>query len=177
MSAGLDQFDAKVKGWFAAVGQAVQEAAGGLAQEALFEIVDESPQFSGDFVSGWEASYDTPSQLWRPAHFINRAMVDSGIVEPYQRGDPNAIEYALAKAGPRIDAARKRKLGTSIYLSNSAHHDEYYAWKIENGEIDFRPENSSPDASHVVERAKDAVLHRFSHIGKSQFEMLRTIGV
>ncbi len=175
MFVGLDKFDSDVGAWFGAVSQAAQEAAAGLAEVALQHVLDESPQYTGDFVSGWQVSFNGPTNIWRPAKLINQTQINSGLVEPYQKGDEPAIDYALNMAWPRLAAARAQPLGTSIYLSNSAVHDEPYAWKIEEGSIDFRSVN--PNADRVAERGVLFTRNRFKHIGKPQLAILRSLGV
>ncbi len=175
MLVGLEQFDASVKTWFGNVRQAAQEAAVGLAEVALQHIVEQSPQYTGDFVAGWEVGFNTPPTIWRPPKILNQKMIKAGVVEPFQKGDEVAIEYALNKAQPRFAAAKHEPLGTAIYHSNSAHHDENYAWKIENGEIDLRPVNQNAD--RVVQRGALFTRNRFKHIGAPQLAVLRSLGV
>ena len=182
MLVGLEQFDASVKTWFGNVRQAAQEAAVGLAEVALVRILEESPQYTGDFVAGWEVGFNAPPHIWRPPKILNQKMIKAGVVDPFEKGDTVAIDYALSKAAPRFAAAKKEPLGlpgsphgTSIYLSNSAHHDEDYAWKIENGEINFRPVNQNAD--RVVQRAALFTRNRFKHIGAPQLAVLRSLGV
>mgnify|MGYP001194513573 FL=1 len=175
MLEGLERFDADVGAWFGAVEKAAQDAAAGLAEIALQQVLEESPQFTGDFVSGWEVGFNNPPNIWRPAKLLTHKMISSGVVDPYEKGDAPAIEHALNKAWPRLSAAKAQPLGTDIYLSNSAVHDEPYAWKIERGEIDFRSVN--PSSSHVVSRAVDFTKHRFASIGRSQLTILRSLGV
>jgi len=175
MLVGLEQFDASVKAWFGNVRQAAQEAAAGLAEVALQQIVEQSPQYTGDFVAGWEVGFNTPPVIWRPPKILNQKMIKSGVVDPFQKGDEVAIEYALNKAQARFAAAKREPLGTAIYLSNSARHDESYAWKIENGEIDLRPVNQNAD--RVVQRGALFTRNRFKHIGAPQLAVLRSLGV
>ncbi len=174
MLEGLEKFDADVGAWFGAVERATQDAAAGLAFVALQRVLEESPQYTGDFVSGWEVGFNTPPNIWRPAQILTHKMIDSG-VEPYQKGDEPAISRAENKAWPRLSAAKVEPLGTNIYLSNSAVHDEPYAWKIERGEIDFRSVN--PNADRVAERGVMFTRNRFKHIGRSQLTILRSLGV
>jgi hypothetical protein len=175
MLEGLDKFDSVVEAWFGAVEQAAQQSAAGLGQVALTRILEESPQYTGDFVGGWEVGFNSPPLIWRPPRFVKRNAIDTGVSEPFQKGDEPAIDYALAKGEPRLAAAAAQPLGTSIYLSNSAAHNEQYAWKIELGQIDFRPVN--PNADRVVERAALFTERRFKHIGRSEFTTLRSLGV
>ena len=74
MLEGLDQFDRVVSGWFDEVEKASQQAAAGLAEVALQYIVDQSPQYTGDFVTGWEVGFTTAPNIWRPAKLLSRQM-------------------------------------------------------------------------------------------------------
>ena len=112
MLAGLEQFDRAVNTWFEDVAAAAQEAAAGMAEVALTYILEESPQFSGDFVAGWEAGFSTPPLIWRPPQAGGAGLIKKGLVEPRQKGDPDSIDYALSKAAPRLAAAARQLLGT-----------------------------------------------------------------
>lgn len=175
MLEGLEKFDADVGAWFGAVEEAAQGAAAALAFVALQRVLEESPQYTGDFVSGWEVSFNTPTNIWRPARILTHKMIAAGYADPFEKGDEPAISRAEGKAWPRLSAAKAQPLGTDIYLSNSAVHDEPYAWKIERGEIDFRSVN--PNADRVVERGVLFTRNRFKHIGRSQLAILRSLGV
>lgn len=173
MLEGLDNLDAITAKWLKDVEEAAMHAAVGLASVALTRILEESPQYSGDFVSGWEVGYSVPPTMWRP-YSLGHNVSFLGH-EPFQKGDPEAIEYALSKAEPRFGAIASQPLGTAIFLSNSAVHDEPYAWKIELGEIVFRPQN--PQADRPVERATFFVENRYKHIGSFELETLRRLWV
>lgn len=175
MFVGLDRFNAEVKAWIDSVKAAAQGSAAGLGQVALTYILEEGPQFSGDFVAGWEVGYNVPVNIWRPPQSGGAAAIKKGLADPLEKGDPYAIDYALNKAMPRFEAAAKQPLGTPIFLSNSAVHDDAYAWEIEKGTIKFRPEN--PDAAHLVTRSVDYVGRRFGTIGMAQLNTLRSLGV
>jgi len=60
-------------------------------------------------------------------------------------------------------------------LTNSAVHDEPYAWKIEDGSIKFRSVNKPGD--RPVARAAYMARNRFKHIGKTQLDFLKRFGV
>lgn len=157
----LDSFNASVQRWFSSVEEAAAEAAVGLAKEAFEEIIQYSPQYSGDFVANWKVSKNTPDTSFTldAVHGFNKA-------EPFQMGDSPAMEYARQHAKwPKI------RLGESIFLSNSARHDEPYAWKIELGQVALRPVNEG--AEHVVFRAASLVGFNFTNIGPVQLEGLR----
>jgi len=173
-------FEGDVKSFFANVRVAAQEAAVDMAMVALKEIVKESPQFSGQFVANWQLAPYAPSQIAYndPLNFYQneaQSELSGSDVTPYKKGDVKAINFAMTKARAGAARARSAPLGTPIFLSNSSQHEEPYAWKIENGEINFRPEN--PDASRVVQRSAVVVRNRFNKIGPTQLAVLRKIGV
>lgn len=167
---GLGDFDAKVKGWFAAVETAAGAAAVGLAKNVLDNALVNSPQFSGDYTASWrvgigtvDTSYEVGAVQMRPDNF--------GDFIPFGRGDAPAIQFAKAKAASVWPT--KLPLGTSIYISNSARHDEPYAWKIENNQINFRSVNMG--AYDVGRNAVKRVWRRFNTINKTQLDVLKMV--
>ena len=171
---GLDAFDRQVMAWFGAVEKATAQAAVGLARRVFDKVLIESPQYSGDFAANWQVSVGVPSTKFtvgviRPKI---KAYADSDGIrdfEPFKRGDPEAVAYAKSHA-----AWPELKLGQTIYISNSAEHDEPYAWAIENGKINFRPVNAGADA--VARRSMAFVANRYPTITSSQFSVLRRLG-
>lgn len=127
---GLEQFDAVVKGWLAAVEKQAEDAAVKLAKVAFNRVVEHSPQYSGDYAANWKVSFGTPDRTFRSFGFSGKHAV----------GDEPAVSRAKAAAN-----WKGFKLGQQIFLSNSAvHYDpypEHYAWKIQNEQIVFREEN------------------------------------
>ena len=159
----LPAFDAKVMAWFAAVEKATAEAAVGVAQEAFEQIIATGPQYSGDFVANTKVSVGSPDATFTP--FV----LHDTTSDPFKMGDSPAMEYARSHANwPKLT------LGQTIYISSSAKHDEFYAWKIENKEIKLRPENAGAYA--IYGRAIRYVGHRYNHIGKVQMDWLRKLG-
>lgn len=176
----MSKFQSEVKSFFAQTRQMAQEAAVGLAEQALNRILVEGPQFSGDFTANWRVGIGTPFNRFEydALHFRKREAVaedTGGSVEPYKKGDMPAIQYAMKNAAPRLAHMKTWPLGNTIYLTNDAYHDQPYNWMIEKGQIDFRPEN--PNADRVVQRAAFFVRNRFKHIGKPQLAALRKVGV
>lgn len=160
----LAKFDATVQGWFSAVRTAAAEAAVGLAHEAFEEILDHSPQYSGDFVANWRVGTQTTDE------FTSGAVSGGSLMPIYGKGDEPAKVYARSHAQwPKLT------LGQSLYLYNSARHDEPYAWKIESGDIVFRPINEGSD--HPVHLAALMTAFNFNQIGPVQLDGLRKFGV
>lgn len=169
---GLGAFKAQVNSFMKDTKKLVQSTAVDLAIYALHQILKESPQYTGDFVANWQVGYaNTKFKKYVLFGGVNPRGKD---FEPFQKGDPDAIEYALRHLIPQLNRLRKSPLGTSIVLTNSAVHDQPYAWQIENGTIKFRDVNKPGD--RPVARAAYMARNRFKHIGKSQLEFLKRYG-
>ncbi len=164
MSAGLDQFDAKVRGWFAAVERASAEAAVGLAHHAFNEILNTAPQHSGDFVA------NTRVNVGFALTTFDQFVVAPDVHRPFKMGDTPAQTHAMQQAVWAIP-----KLGQSIFISSTAKHDDFYSWMIEDGQIKLRAENQG--AEHIYRRAAANTQHMYATIGKAQFNILRKVGV
>lgn len=161
MSAGLSAFDAAVRGWFAAVEEAAAEAAVGLAHNAFEEILETGPQFSGDFVANTRVSMSgTPDKTFE------EGLGGGTMHEPFKMGDSPAQAAAKSRA-----TWTTPKLGTPIFISSTAKHDEFYSHKIEDGQIALRSVNAGAD--HIYRRAASNTKHRYSTIGKVQLADLR----
>ena len=163
----LPAFDAKVMAWFAAVEKATAKVAVTLANRVFDNILINSPQFSGDFAANWKIAFDGSIDY----------TFDAGVIpefdpsRPFQRGSQAAIQHAYRNVTWPSDF----QLGKTITISNSAKHDEPYAWKIENGTIQFRPENMG--ASRVAQNAVERISRRYGEIDKSKFAFLKGLGV
>lgn len=176
-------FKADVSAWISAVKDAAGEAAVGMAKIAHNYMIYNSPQYSGDYAANWKVgigyvndSFDM-NAVSPDLHGYHNS---EGVAEmaPYKRGDSPAINYAKAHAN-----WAGFQLGQSIYLSNSAFHPdredgghgviEPYAWKIENGEINFRPVNQGAD--HIARRGASYVANRFRTIDASKLALLRSL--
>jgi len=174
-------FKADVSAWINAVKDAAGDAAIGMAKIAFNHMLYISPQYSGDYAANWKVGFDRVDDSFdmnavSPDHHGYRNSEGLAEVAPYKRGDMPAINYAKGHAS--WDGFR---LGQSIYLSNSAFHPdrdeggygviEPYAWKIENGEINFRPVNEG--AAHIARRGASYVANRFKTIDAGKLALLR----
>lgn len=159
----LAEVNATVVAWFRRVEKAAAEAAVGMAREAFDEILETSPQYSGDFVANWKVSKNSPD-----TSFVEGVLTKSKIAQ-FQMGSSPAVAYAKANARwPNL------KLGETLFISNSAAHTDAYAWKIEAGMINLRPVNEG--GSHVVRRATRYLQNRYATIGSTQLDILRKVG-
>jgi hypothetical protein len=183
----LDAFDRSVQGWLSAVERATEQASVGLAKAVFKQLLQGSPQYSGDFAANWKVGYNFVDQSFEMNVLDHSAMYSElkgsdglGEFEPFSRGDMPAISYAESKA-----QWRTLKLGETIYLSNSAHHldakeggegvIDLYGWKIENNEINFRPGNRGSGA--IMRRSLAHIGNRYRHIGAAQLSILSRVGV
>lgn len=154
----LDAFFKTVKDWSAQQKVVVGAVGRGLSAYAFNYIPTVSAQNSGDFAANWKysvGSVDTSFAsgvlpdlkgrlLFRYTDLKNRHRVyESGRIQ----GHPDAVSYAYAsnrgKDGEFV-------FGSTAYISNSATHDEAYAWKIENGTIKFRPGNTGHPVANTL---------------------------
>lgn len=169
----LDKFDASVQLWFQNVKRAAEEVAVGLAKQVFDRVLIESPQYSGDFTANWKVSVGTPDKSFTIGVIAPKLKHPDteGIrhVDPFKRGDPEAIAYAKSHAH-----WQPINLGQKIFISNSADHDQPYAMLIEEGAIKFRPVNRGAD--YVGRRSVEHVSNRYRQIGAGQLAILRRIG-
>lgn len=157
----LAGFDSVVQGWFAAVENAVAEAAVGLAHECFEQILEMAPQYSGDFVANTRYSIGAPTGTYEVFNDPKNHV--------FQMGSTPAMAHARGKANWRTPA-----LGETLFISTTVKHDEAYAWKIEAGTIKLRPVNEGGD--HIYRRAAAYTQHRYASIGRVQLDILRKIG-
>ena len=174
---GLSEFNQQVQQWFDAVQVETARASVGLAKSLFKQLLQGSPQFSGDFAANWKVEYGSITPSFDEDVVAVQKITDKGFrIEPFTRGSSPAIRYAESMA-----KWRPMRLGESIYLHNSAMHlddfnnPDYYGWKIENGEIKFRPGNRGADA--VMRRSLIHVSNRYAVINKAQLATLSRFGV
>ena len=180
MLAGLEAFDATVRGWFEAVEEAAEKTAIALANEVFNKALEESPQFSGSYAANWRLTY---GHLDKTFEFDPLGTKQQGNAA-YQRGSAPAMAHARGKASGQTGF----KLGQSIFVSNSTKsanevtRGEFnasmftdLAWKIEEGKIKFRPVNEGAD--HVAARSLNFVAHRYPTINKASLTTLIGLGV
>lgn len=158
----LPEFKDALDRWVDDVEKMAAEAAVGLAKHTFEKILFISPQYSGDFVANWKVSYGTPDYSFAP--WPGRKPYPSE--DPFKRGDHPAARYAMSNA--KWSAP---KLGTTIYITNSASHEEPYAWMIENGTIKLRSVNSG--ATNVMSRAVKVMATRYANITPKELTTLR----
>ena len=169
----LAEVNGTVKKWFGAVEDAARDAVVGLAKEVLDNALINSPQYSGDYTASWRVSPGVIDYTYEQDAISGAARWNQGAggPEPFGRGDQKAIDFALthnAAVWPTI------KLGGTVYITNSAQHEDAYAWKIENNEITFRTPNMG--AYRVVQNAVEKIARRHPTITKAQLNSWKALG-
>jgi hypothetical protein len=158
------QFTKGVNAWLASVGKDVGAAAAGLAREAFNEILETSPQYSGDFVANTQVSTGTVVPKFTPH------VIPGGSTGEFQRGSTPAIRYAKSHARFKAPA-----LGQSIFIHRTAVHDEPYSWALEKGKIALRPVNTG--AEYMYSRATLHTGQKYSTINKTRLNGLKAAGL
>lgn len=157
----MDTFVDHLDSWFDKVEAETAHVANGITVELFREILQTSPQSSGDFVGNWQYSINGINRTFNELNLLDQ---DKGL---FRAGDSQAITYAKAMNKGR-DA--NYKLGDTFYLSNSAAHAEPYALKIENGTINFR--SYVGNTGETIAKALMAVLPKYINVSKLQANKL-----
>lgn len=142
----------------------------GVAVRIFEQTLMNSVQYSGDFAANWKFSLnsiDTSFKRDAVPEFRNQSEVvtwthgKEGEKQPFfsrfmpmdDRGEGarfHAVSYTLRSNRGRDEAF---KLGDTIYISNSAAHDEPYAEGIENGTIKLRIKSNARPLGRAVDAA------------------------
>jgi hypothetical protein len=149
--------------WLAAVEAEIVAVAKGMAREALAVLLENSPQYSGDFAANWNISIGEKDVSFQPLLFGDDKAFPSK--DPFIAGDAPAISYALAHNAGRLDGFQ---LGQTIWITNAAAHDQDYAWMIENNLIKFRDGNAGEPVFHALQHLQI----RYGTIDKSRAQQL-----
>lgn len=157
------QFSAKIDAWLAEVEEMTVKVARGLSVRLLLKVLEHSAQFSGDYCANWQYSVGEPNSEFQEGLFD--ASGDYGGPSHHwsmkSANHPEAVDYAIRNNSGRDGEVMA--LGPTIFISNSAQHDDAYAWLIEDGAIHFRPGN----AGHTGAVSVMAVASRYEHIGQA----------
>lgn len=163
----LDKFSEQLSHWTDKVEEQVMDTANGITVELFNTLLQESPQYSGDFVGNWQYQINGITPTFREINLLEetRKWEESG---PYKRGSMPAITYAKAMNKGRDHTYQ---FGDTFYLHNSATHNEPYALKIEEGTINFRYEVGN--SGQVVARSMAAVAPKYTTVGAGQARRLK----
>jgi hypothetical protein len=137
----------------------------GLAKVTLGKALEASPQYSGDFAANWRLDVNNIVPFFQEGIFPDKEFPTES---PYQRRDTPAIRYAIGSNTGRLDSF---KFGDTIWLHNSAAHDDLYAWKIEENLLRLRPVNYGGEGP--LRQVKEYVKVHFNNISKTSLEFLK----
>lgn len=157
MGTEFAQAMAAIDQWLEDVDVLAAGVARGLSVELFNEAVKNSAQYSGDFASNWRYSVGHIDTTFVPLMATHPGRQEHGhlerfLIEPRIQGDARAIRWA--KAGNAGKDLAFTKLGQTAYISNSAVHDEPYAWLIEENQIKFRTGNSGAPLSRALKKVE-----------------------
>lgn len=161
----LSKVVADIDRWLLSVHEDVEQIAIGLMKVMLNQAMLHSPQYSGDFVANYKVSIGKIDKGFTPGIFSDKKFPAKA---PYQKGDMPAISFAAAA---NVGKTAGFKLGNTIWLSNSAAHDDLYAWKIENNTLRLRPQNFGGEGP--MRAVKAYMKLNFSRITKANRNLLR----
>lgn len=151
--------------WLADVEATTREAAVSLSFLAFEQVLLSSPQYSGDFAANWRLSVNAIDVSFHPQVFPEKEFPTK---VPFKMGDSPAIMYAISQNTGRLSEA---VLGDTLWLANTASHDELYAWKIENNLVRLRPENFGGEGP--LGRAREYIKTHYSRIDKHNIGRLQ----
>lgn len=155
------KFADQLMNWAQRTEQDAVDVTRGLAAELFHRLLQNSPQYSGDYAANWRLSQNVVDTRFER---VQIGMPDEGA---YIVGDKPAINYAIS-ANRGLEAGAT--LTTSFYISNSAvHSGDAYALKIERGTIDFR----HPNKGQVISRSVGEMFPRYQKLSSYQFNKLR----
>lgn len=128
----LPEFNEQIRTWVEGAEGYANDNLRGLVSVAFKHIVTRGPQYSGDFVANTRIGVGTPDTT-----FHEYAVFVKG--KPWHENATPAVTYAMAGARAVLP---KVSLNDQIYISTTVQHKgDFYAFKVENGVVKFRPEN------------------------------------
>lgn len=148
----LDEAFDIIDKWSGGVEEQLSAVAKGLANYALNYVLPVSAQYSGDFAANWNLSVNTPDRTFRQDLFPGRDYPrHKGSLPPFAMGDLAPQSYAIANNQGKLSGF---KLGDSLWLANTAFHTDYYSFKIEDNQIQFRASNSGAPLARTFENIR-----------------------
>lgn len=146
----------------------------GLSVKLFSTIVNGSAQYSGDYAANWKLSVGKPNYTFTPyalgepqIQVVNGRLAAAG--SKRKMGHSQAIAYAFAGAAGTLAGAA---LNEDIFITNSAAHDEPYAWLIENGVIKFRQGNQGKTVSRAL-----GSLSKYAVISRAEAQRLKRVKI
>ena len=144
-SKNVGDFTKDIEKWAANQRVIATEVGRGLSVFAFNNLLQNTAQFSGDMAANWK--YQIGSINYEFQSDVINPLIRAGKAISFIMGDETAINYAKMENSGK-DAAFT--LQTPVYISNSAAHDSFYAWKVEKGTIKFRQGNKGSPVGKTI---------------------------
>jgi len=160
-------FIAAISAWEVAAVAEIEAVAVGYIAEAFRYLVSNSAQSTGDFAANWNYSLNAPD------YSFTRDAVDGGgvreivsfVLQDRIMGHPLAVNYAIDRA-KAVQA--QFRLGDKVFFTNTATHDEQYAWKVEGNKINFRAGNEGAPVQRTT-----VYMQKYAYINASTASQLK----
>ena len=159
----IEQVNSTIDKWLATVDEMAVEFCKGFSIQVFAGVVQHSVQYSGDFAANWKyelntitpkfqagaasSEYEKTKLLW--THGKDKRPFKEVFQGIDGFGDTTVAQAYAFRANRGADEGFK--LGDTIFIHNSAVHDEPYAVGIESGTVSKR-------GPHPLQDAKDAAL-------------------
>ena len=172
VSPDLQRFNSEVNAWLLKAEELAVNVARGLAVEVFKRAVNGSPIFSGDFMVNWKFEVGSVTPSFTPITPVDTyEHAESGHLHRYfteidQTGYSRPMLRDMAYAENLGKELGVTRLGPTIYIHNSAEHDQEYAIMIENNTIKWRAENQK--MGEPGSKAISAVAADFGVIGEME---------
>lgn len=135
ISGNFDQFEAELDAAILHLDNQVSEAFHNWTMHIFIDLVESTPQWSGDLAANWYYSLNSPSSEYHeiPAKAIHWAPKGFTAVTPLRRGDPFAVTASVHRAteGPKPTWRDK------VYFTNNTP----IAFDVENRLVTVRAVN------------------------------------
>lgn len=138
-------FTKRIEQWAAEQRVIATEVGRGLSVFAFNNVLQHTAQFSGDMAANWKYQIGSINSDFQ-SNVVN-PLIRAQKAPPFIMGDETAINYA------KMDNSGKDAsftLHSTVYISNTAWHDSFYAWKVEKGTIKFRQGNKGSPVGRTV---------------------------
>lgn len=139
----VDQVRGQINRWMERARKEAEDAARGLTVTLLTRLIENSPQWTGDFASNWRYSVGKPDLTYDVGDIPSKLPA-----EPWQQFSRPAIQLGKAKNRGKEFGF---KLGDTVYISNASTHDTTYAKGIYDGTVKLRDVNSLVKLASVVQ--------------------------
>lgn len=131
--------------WLDRAHEQAEQTARGLAVDLLARMIQNSPQWTGDFASNWRFGVGTADLSYDTGDV---APPSGPTTEPWKQFSRPAVQLGMAKNRGKEFAF---KLGDDVYISNASKHDIVYAGGIFDGSVKLREVNRNVALSEVLQ--------------------------